>query len=174
MVSDRGNVKRVAPAFRHPHVGQLKPFLDPTTGYLKVRLHRLGMRPTRPVHVLVCVAFHGPRPAKADVRHCDGDKFNNAATNLTWGSRRENNLDAVAHGTNANTAKQICPRDHPLVEPNLVPCTSREGHRNCRACSLGRASVQRGAKNGLALDLQEESDAALIRILRRHERQVAD
>lgn len=89
MVSDRGNVKRVAPAFRHPHVGQLKPFLDPTTGYLKVRLHRLGMRPTRPVHVLVCVAFHGPRPAKADVRHCDGDKFNNAATNLTWGSRRE-------------------------------------------------------------------------------------
>jgi len=62
-------------------------------GYPSVQL-RLGVR--RAVHVLVCQAFHGPRPSsRHEVAHYDGDKHNNAATNLRWATKRENHADSV-------------------------------------------------------------------------------
>ena len=56
---------------------------------------------THLVHRLVCRAFHGPPPSDehTDVRHLDGDKTNNRASNLAWGTRSENMRDAVRHRT---------------------------------------------------------------------------
>lgn len=51
------------------------------------------------VHSLVCEVFHGPRPDGCEVRHLDGDRRNNAAINLAWGTRKENHADKVRHGT---------------------------------------------------------------------------
>jgi hypothetical protein len=52
------------------------------------------------VHVLVAEAFLPPRPTPAhEVRHWDGDRMNNAATNLRWGTRSDNVQDALRHGT---------------------------------------------------------------------------
>lgn len=51
------------------------------------------------VHSLVAEAFIGPRPSGAQVRHLDGDKLNNAAYNLAWGTPVENSADRVLHGT---------------------------------------------------------------------------
>jgi hypothetical protein len=52
------------------------------------------------VHTLVCTTFHGPRPTpEHEVAHWDGDKDNNAASNLRWATPAENQADSVRHGT---------------------------------------------------------------------------
>jgi hypothetical protein len=51
------------------------------------------------VHVLVLMAFSGPRPVKGVSRHLDGNKDNNRASNLVWGTYKENSADAARHGT---------------------------------------------------------------------------
>lgn len=53
------------------------------------------------IHTLMCEAFHGPRPEGQQVRHLDGNRDNNAPSNLRWGTPRENNMDKVRHGTTA-------------------------------------------------------------------------
>lgn len=57
--------------------------------------------PTRlAVHVAVCLAFHGPRPAATyQVRHLDGNRRNNAYPNLRWGTPADNGSDTRRHGT---------------------------------------------------------------------------
>jgi hypothetical protein len=48
------------------------------------------------VHALVASAFHPqPTPAHTWVNHIDGDKHNNAASNLEWTTPRENHLHRV-------------------------------------------------------------------------------
>lgn len=59
----------------------------------------LGRRNTRMVHELVLTAFVGPRPAHCECRHLNGDPADNRLENLRWGTRSENILDAVKHGT---------------------------------------------------------------------------
>jgi hypothetical protein len=59
----------------------------------------LGRGNTRTLHSLVTEAFIGPRPSGQEVRHLDGDRKNPRLSNLTYGTRTENILDAVAHGT---------------------------------------------------------------------------
>ena len=53
----------------------------------------------RPIHRLVCEAFHGPSPAdRMDVNHKDGNKLNNKAENLEWATRRQNKQHAANAG----------------------------------------------------------------------------
>jgi len=50
-------------------------------------------------HVLMCEAFHGPRPQGMECRHLDGDRRNNSASNLRWGTHSQNQIDMRDHGT---------------------------------------------------------------------------
>lgn len=50
-------------------------------------------------HRLICTVFHGSCPDGMECRHLDGDKKNNSAKNLAWGTKPENNRDKEAHGT---------------------------------------------------------------------------
>ena len=74
-------------------------------GYASVAIMRPGKSTgTRVyVHVLVCAAFHGPRPSPDhEVRHFpDGDRMNNSSGNLCWGTRLENASDRLVQGTDA-------------------------------------------------------------------------
>jgi hypothetical protein len=71
-------------------------------GYPFVAIILNGKRITRPVHVLVCSAFHGPKPSAIhEVRHLDGTRSNNDPTNLAWGTPAENEADKRRHGTAA-------------------------------------------------------------------------
>lgn len=51
------------------------------------------------LHRLICEAYHGPCPVGMECRHIDGDKKNNAAANLAWGTKAENETDKQNHGT---------------------------------------------------------------------------
>jgi hypothetical protein len=88
----------------------------------------------------VAEAFHGPRPVGLEVRHLDGDSLNNAASNLRYGTRTENLLDAVEHGTHYNAKKTRCPQGHLYDETNTRVSTTT-GERSCRTCA--RASKRR-------------------------------
>jgi hypothetical protein len=70
-------------------------------GYQFVRLHLLGVKTTRRVHQLVALAFMGPRPDRYEVRHLNGDKTDNRAANLAYGTAADNAADRESHGTTA-------------------------------------------------------------------------
>lgn len=73
-------------------------------GYRRVLLSYVGLPRRFKVHRLVCEAFHGPCPEGHECGHLDGNPANNAAHNLAWMTRSENNKHAVAHGTHAGLA----------------------------------------------------------------------
>ena len=79
----------------------LKP-LSNNKGYCRVELRHLK-RPKRSafIHPLFAEAFIGPRPEGKVVAHCDGDRLNNAASNLRYCSPAENEQDKYRHGTRA-------------------------------------------------------------------------
>lgn len=72
----------------------------PQTGYMKVGLSVPGRkRKTWNVNVLVCMAFHGPKPPRHEAAHWNGDRADNRLSNLRWATRKENLADRERHGT---------------------------------------------------------------------------
>ena len=68
----------------------------------------LGRGKTRMVHELVLRAFVGDPPDKHECCHNNGVSTDNRLSNLRWGTRSENNVDAVKHGTRGKlTAGQV-------------------------------------------------------------------
>lgn len=69
-------------------------------GYYKISLNQKNRKSRYTyVHILVCEAFHGPKPTPVhEVNHKDGDKTNNVAWNLEWATRSENINHAIRMG----------------------------------------------------------------------------
>lgn len=72
---------------------------DSKKGYVSVALSLEGRVRTAFVHTLVLEAFIGPRPTGHQAAHLDGDRANNALTNLAWKTQSENEADKLRHGT---------------------------------------------------------------------------
>ncbi len=71
-----------------------------SNGYFHVSLTVEGKPSRCTVHALVARAFHGERPfVGAEARHLNGNRTDNRAENLKWGSGSENQNDALQHGT---------------------------------------------------------------------------
>jgi hypothetical protein len=69
------------------------------SGYLCVTLCQQGVRKTIRVHRLVAYKYLPKTTAKKyQVRHLDGNPFNNHYTNLAWGTGKENSEDQDRHG----------------------------------------------------------------------------
>lgn len=83
-----------------PSGKRLKPIPD-AKGYQRVSVYAVpGVQRKIRVHLLVCEAFHGPKPfPDAEVRHLNGVRTDNRAENLAWGTAAENQHDRVLHGT---------------------------------------------------------------------------
>lgn len=109
--------------------------------YRKLTLAHQGSIKYACVHQLVCEAFHGPRPEGQVVRHKNGQYLDNRAENLEWGTRRENGLDMLRHGTSHWANKTHCPQGHEYNEKNTRVDSSPNGgkRRNCRACERVRS-----------------------------------
>jgi hypothetical protein len=76
------------------------PFFAEHGGYPMVSL-TYGGKPARPwgIHVLVALAFLGPRPEGTQVCHNDGNVLNSHVENLRYDTPTGNSLDREAHGT---------------------------------------------------------------------------
>lgn len=82
-----------------------------TSGYWVVTVTDGTKRQQIAVHRLVAMAFHGAAPRSgAHVLHGDGDKNNNAAENLRWGTPADNHLDTERHG------RRLKGERHPLAK----------------------------------------------------------
>lgn len=122
----------------------LRPALSPN-GYLHFRMSRPGYLPvTRPVHVAVCEAFHGPRPDGKEVAHLNGVKTDNRATNLAWKTRPENHADKVQHGTD----------------------NRGERHYSCRLLDSDVRAIRASADSAVTLARKYDTSPAYIRHIR--------
>lgn len=72
----------------------LKLFQD-QAGYFRVNLHGKSYR----VHRVICLTFKGNPPEGTECSHADGDKSNNASSNLDWSTKLENEAKKLEHGT---------------------------------------------------------------------------
>lgn len=95
-VSSLGRVKTIPRASTPTKI--LSPAVD-VSGRPRVTLSVLGKITNRSVSILVCEAFHGPRPKGHQAAHNDGRPANNTPENLRWATPKENNADKKAHGT---------------------------------------------------------------------------
>jgi hypothetical protein len=65
------------------------------------------------IHKLVATAFLGEKPEGHVIRHIDGDRYNSKASNLCYGTPKENAQDSINHGTykgSRNGRSLLCER----------------------------------------------------------------
>lgn len=95
LASNLGRIKRA----RVVEGSHGRPLRQTGSPYLAIAISINGKEQTRKVHALVCEAFHGAAPMKQEVRHLDGNRKNNHADNLCWGTRIQNHADKRLHRT---------------------------------------------------------------------------
>lgn len=100
-----GQIRRRLKGINGRSIGRLIPGSINNVGYIATIVQRGSVRKTNvPFHVLVCEAFHGPRPSSAhQVAHNDGSRINNTANNLRWATAKENASDRSRHGTQSGS-----------------------------------------------------------------------
>ena len=101
-VSDCGRVRsldRMVPCGSGGHLrfckGQILQPGRKSSGHVSVAL---GRGNSRDVHRLVLEAFVGPCPDGHEALHYDDEGSNNRLSNLRWGTRGDNLIDAVRNG----------------------------------------------------------------------------
>ncbi len=84
----------------HGNGRELRGKPNPQSGYVYVRMMTESTRKSVRLSCLIAKLFLGDAPSPAhQVRHLNGNKLNNAATNLKWGTAKENAEDRDRHGT---------------------------------------------------------------------------
>lgn len=98
----------------------------------ELRRHRLVR-----VHILVALAFIGPRQDGMEVRHLDDVKTNNNLDNLAYGTHAENMADSMRNGTHVALVKLSathCKVGHEYTPDNLRVLSNGKT-RSCRTCN---------------------------------------
>jgi len=102
-------------------------------GYLFVALSGTSHR----VHRLVLAAFVGPAAPGEVACHWNDDGTDNRLTNLRWGSRVTNAVDAIRNGRNRNRNKTHCKRGH-MFSPENTYVDPSGRRRSCRICKRAK------------------------------------
>ena len=90
-VSNLGRARRIKSG-RNTTVGRILALQIHKDGYVFVDFCKNGVQKHHLLSRLVCEAFHGPCPSGQECNHKgeDGDKSNNRADNLEWGTHSDN------------------------------------------------------------------------------------
>lgn len=97
-VTSDGRVFSVASNWRGYGVREMQQTPN-NDGYPSVRIKIDGKRKRIAVHVLVALVHLPQRPSSDhQIRHLDGDKSRSCASNLAWGTAKENADDRELHG----------------------------------------------------------------------------
>jgi len=97
---------------RNRTTGQVLSTALASGGYPSVQLYRNHRRKTLKTGLLVAESFIGPRPGLPGqerlftLNHIDGDKLNNALSNLEWVTQRENMRHAFRIGLASNVGEK--------------------------------------------------------------------
>lgn len=110
-------------------------------GYRVVNVLDDGKFKTKFVHSIVADAFIGSRPEGHDVNHIDGDKSNNAASNMEYATRKENMDHAWNLGLVDNRGE--CNGQARYTEDQIRKCFElvRSGKTQREASELSGVSV---------------------------------
>lgn len=68
------------------------------SGHMQITIGQGDARRVIKVHVLILLAFAGPKPFGKICCHNDGNPQNNSAENLRWDTYKSNSRDTIAHG----------------------------------------------------------------------------
>ena len=81
--------------------GRVLRKLNSSTHYLSVSCKSLngGAQKSLYIHRVVALVFIGNRPDGMVIRHLDGNRFNNRADNLAYGTVQQNYEDTIKHKT---------------------------------------------------------------------------
>lgn len=152
LVSDFGRIRRDGSDRDHS--------VRDSKGYLVVDLYDDGKRSTKRLHRLVAEEFVPNPDSKLEVNHIDGNKYNNAASNLEWVTKKENCRHAWDNGlvkpsrgmlgkSNSNAGRKG--RPFMIVETGevfetLEKCEETIGgnNRHINDCLRGRQKTHRG------------------------------
>lgn len=105
-VSDSGSI-------RNTNTGRLRVAkATNSAGYRLVRMFRHGIYKTFSVHRLVAECFIGPCQPDRVVNHIDGNKANNAASNLEYVTVSENARHAYAMGLSSLPTRKATGQNH--------------------------------------------------------------
>lgn len=152
-VSSHGRVRSLHTGRGPRNLDRLLSTERPSEDYPMADLSRDGKKVKRSVHSLVAAAFIGPRPEGMDICHNDGNARNCHLENLRYGTRSENILDEIAHGTHRHASRTHCEAGHELTEDNVYRSKARPKSRACRKCRAARrkwAPPDYSAANGMA------------------------
>jgi hypothetical protein len=98
MVNTAGQIKSIAPSKKHPKGNAILKPKKSGQGYLAVSLYKDKKATTVSIHRTVALAFLGPVPPGMNVNHIDGNKKNNAFSNLEYTTYSENSNHAYQTG----------------------------------------------------------------------------
>jgi hypothetical protein len=109
------------------------------TGYLMVSMYRAPgeKQEKRPVHQLVADAFIGECPPGQEVRHGPNGRTDNRASQLCYGTRKENAGDKKRDGTEFYSSRDECGAGHKYTPETSYVRNKPDGtfkQRVCRIC----------------------------------------
>ncbi|AKL88202.1 hypothetical protein GMA3_25 [Gordonia phage GMA3] len=96
--------------------------------YNSFAMQNSGRRMDISAHTLIAMVFIGERPPGYDVCHKNGIPSDNRVENLYYGTKSQNQLDSVRHGTHRGSRKTHCPRNHEYDRVDV------NGARRCSTC----------------------------------------
>lgn len=126
----------------------IRKLFIPKDGYPQLNLWAGDKVVSRNAHVLICEAFHGPKPTpEHEVAHGDGIRANLQSDNLRWATRKENRHDMKAHGT--------WPRheSHPRASTTMA-AVSEIRRRHAADASTPAGRVPRGWRQAIAAEFK--------------------